>query len=493
MSYEYMSGLGVVTSALDIINAQTGGGGTPSSGGTKTFTMMMPQLSLSPKTSSSGGAKTFTPLFTGSKVSPTTTSGAKTATPLLTGLVIPERIPPAGMVEVPENMRSTFRAWADKAMVTDAQKRIYAAFKSLNPPLWYIPAQAYADFLNARQVVGNLLKNTTRRPDNHVRGAARKALERERTDKFFTWWKKCHSSTWAQWALSVEKDSSLQGKVPWLFYLDFQGKVLARNKGNICASSEMLSDRVGDRYMAKAGLKPVLARTLLEQQKKVNDARRASNAEKVADSARQQAQEKQSEVTDLQNTVIDLQNQLNQALNALETASNQPATSSASDDAVAQLAAQVSTLQEQLQASNQALLDAQRMAEEADSVAAQAEEEAEEVAEEVSEESFFEQYKWYLAIGGFAAVGAGLWYYFFKHKPAQAATASPASSVAPTANPDDEEPVYDVHGEQIGTFWRSAIPGRWIARSTVMPIPLFSTESPERAIEWIEDVAADVR
>jgi hypothetical protein len=490
---------------------------------------MADRAAASGSTSNGSGTvlKYFSPMMTSrtTEASPQKSSISVVLPLTITAL---EPVPPGGMVEIPENSRASLRAWADKALYSAAQKNILTAFKNLKPAFWYFPAISYADYINSIRVANELWKDAVK-PEDLVSGAANKALARENARHFMNWWKKCHPTTWARWYLWAEADTNKKGKVPRGFYSWALSNYLNKS-GKPCPGTAFLDSQVGGSFLRRAGGVYVLAKDLLAEQERKNRGRRQRNQEKIAsgevsaaeqrasqaeeraaeawrevesaqgdaeqarrekesaqgdaEQARREAEEANQNVLDLQSQMDAQKDQLDQALAALAAASSQSGQSSngASDDTLAAVSAQVAALQDQIRLSNQALQEAQETAAEAEDRAADAE------SESGGGEDFLGRYKWHLTIGGFAAVGA-LWYYFSKYKPAHAA--APAA-VAPTANPD-EEPVYDVRGRMIGTFWQSAVPGRWVARSSIMQRPLFSAESPERAVEWIEDVADRVR
>ena len=393
MTYEY-SGMGFLVGGGSVAD-RTGTTSSGSQTGTPVFKVFIPPM-VSQKGSTTTGTNTLTPPVSQAQI----TTGS---------------IPPSGMVEVPVNMRADLMAWADKALYTPTQKTILAAFKKLSPPCWYFPAKSYADYLNAKEVCKKLWA-TRYHPDQKAIGDANKALARETSKKFLAWWKKCHPTTWARWEMMTNGTFTTKGMVPEKFY--FYAKNAFVNKaGAPCPSSAVLTTQVGDTFLRQNGIVPITEKKLLDDQKVKNastiisgDKKETDAAKKAAADAQKIADEKQQEVNELKGTVDTLQQRIDEVLEQLAAASQPSGAPAASDDAVASLTTLVASLQAQLQQTNEQLAHTQQEADEAAEIAEDAQEEV--------EESFMSRYKWHFAIGGFAAVAAGLWY-FYMYKPKQ--------------------------------------------------------------------------
>lgn len=431
----------------------------------------------------------------------------------LTGL----QLNPPGTVSTMPEERYNLKMWACKYYGSSSSK----CKKTDDPDFTYMEPVPLALFRNAQLSQAAL----ARTPVNPI-ATAKNAIERRHAQQllpmFFAWWRQCNKSTWAYWtagitagigssdvpreawdwfkrAMTIKVGSGIRKQLPSCGKspIDTLFKVRRVHKASEMAVSQPAQagadpDKPVEQTPEQAAADPCPGATLAVTAPKVHDAHMlaqgccllSSIVSGSPDLNRYRCPPKFERPWETP-TGVDQTGQIVEETKQEADDKRQQADQSRSEaDAAQNRADQTQDPRDQqaADAANEAAEEAERAAEEAELLASEMEEQA----------GFLSRYKWFLAIGGFAAVGAGLWYYFFKYKPAQVAASAQAAASAPVANPD-EEPVYDVRGRMIGTFWQSAVPGRWVARSSIMQRPLFSAESPERAIEWIEDVADRVR
>ena len=388
-------------------------------------------------------------------------------------------VTPAGMVDTNKltGERARIKEWIVKAFGT--KSAFYKDGNSLRPSFKYVPGALLTNFRNAQLRVSQL--GSLRMDPVAAAPSSLKAENAIWRRQFYDWWKRCHVETWAVWALNP----GLARLVPTGIYTTFVRSY--KNQKPIPCPGLSLRLRW---FIPKNAL---TVQKLFDKQAVINERRRLLIAEQTAASASEQVTQKRQEADELRETVASLEAMLTEATQALDAARGQAATNGGVDNAtLIALQAQVSELVGQISAANQTMAETRHQADLAEAAAEEAaaeaaEEAAAEAAEEAAaeaaaaiEESVFGRYKWHMAIGGFAAAGAGLLYYYFKYLPGKGA------APAPVMNPDDEEPVYDSRGRLLGTVWPAAVPGRWIARSEKMNRPLYSATSPERAALWLE-------
>jgi hypothetical protein len=427
-----------------------------------------------------GGAKGGT-LSTGRTVlSPTAGAPGGSVMTLAQGAL--QFVIPAGYVPLPTDDREWFKQWWRRI-----NQGAYENHANRDPGFIYADPDMLAKFIDAKYQVERCLSDVW---DLAV-GAGGQPLhgnERSNAEDYFgkmmQLWTRCDPIGGKAWATAPNGRTGM--KLPRLYVERLPRRPLLRFEvpstcpsesdarmmwavplqRNRTSGTDLLADYIREKDEKRRATEKSRNDVVADKQREVED-------------AQNQAAESRQVAAEMAETVQSLESSLDQVTEELDEMRRQAAGGAPVDNAaLAALQAQVSTLASQLSTSNAELSEARRAAELA--------EEAAELESESLEASFLQTHKWHLAIAGLAAAGAGLWYYYFKYKPAQAA------APAPVANPD-EEPVYDVRGRMIGAFWQSAVPGRWVARSSVMQRPLFSAESPERAIEWIEDVADRAR
>ena len=475
MTYEYMQGMGLTagTSLMSRIAARSDSG------------------SDSGSSSSSSGGKSITTmkLFPGSlNLTATGTSSSKGSTPetplkvFFTGV---QMAIPAGYVPIKSEDKDWFKRW-----FRQLNSRDYDAHLAKDPNFTYADPDRMARFLDAKYQVELGLDDVW---DLSI-GAGGKPIsgtDLERAQNYFNeamrFWTRCDSFGGVAWATAPSGTTVM--KLPRL-YVERYSMTMSFAMSNLGArascpdhSTMMLIWRVP--LVANRTTGTEVLRDYIKEKEAARAASSTSQQQQLAakqeeiSSAQQQADAAQQRASELQGTVGSLEAALAEATLALDAARDQAATTGGVDNtALAALQAQVTELNHQLAAAHSEMAESRRAADLA--------EQAFEIEGEEQEGSLLGRYKWHLAIGGLAAAGAGLWYYYFKYLPAKGGAAVAA---APTANPDGEEAVYDDRGRLLGTVWPAAVPGRWIARSSKMNRPLYSATSPERAAEWLGDAA----
>ena len=415
MSYEYLKGMGEVTS-------QTSRSGLtpPPPSGTPSTLVLNAQL------------------FGASAPAPATTPNAAPVNIVIQAVAFEPTVP-AGSVKTSTGERVQLKEWCRR--VFGETSGFYKEKLQKDPSFTYVPAATLAGYRNAVAVVIDML-----------RGYRNTNVTLADVTAFKSWWQRCHPMTYHLFSMQPQ----VQQDTMWVPLVQSNNYNMQYKATNACptgtaktnffeykqvvTSAQLLAQEKTRQQNVQAATSATNKISADESAARAKDAtakadaanRLAADAQKRADAwksesdkAKQNSKSLQKSVTDMQKTIDDLNKRLSDEMNRAPkfvSDSLSPKSLSLPDSKV------VSDLQNQITALTQQLAAAQAqvpvVAAQAETTQATADQtmadanQAQAVAEMVSAEAaalqpWYIQYKWYL-LGGAAILAAGAYWYMSK-------------------------------------------------------------------------------